>query len=179
MDWGKVWLVDFNAGKTQLVSFDQSNNTGATDVKIDGKIIFYDARLPFSSKFSFGFYIISVAKTASKNIGALICSTKFLSPVVALHLYYKSTIQPCVGYCCHFGAGALSCYSQTCLYYHLYKTTTHLRLPMLSPPKPIPKQSLLYKTTICLMRPVTFFCSPNEKKQLLQNFIQRKMGSSA
>ena len=33
VDWGKVWLVDFNAGKTQLVSFDQSNNTGAIDVK--------------------------------------------------------------------------------------------------------------------------------------------------
>ena len=35
MDWGRKWLVDFNAGKTQLVSFDQSNNTGAIDVKMD------------------------------------------------------------------------------------------------------------------------------------------------
>ena len=25
--WGREWLVDFNAGKTQLVSFDWSNNT--------------------------------------------------------------------------------------------------------------------------------------------------------
>ena len=25
VDWGKKWLVDFNAGKTQLVSFDRSN----------------------------------------------------------------------------------------------------------------------------------------------------------
>ena len=25
VDWGKKWLVDFNTGKTQLVSFDQSN----------------------------------------------------------------------------------------------------------------------------------------------------------
>ena len=33
------WLVDFNAGKTQLVSFDQSNNTGAIDVKMDGSIL--------------------------------------------------------------------------------------------------------------------------------------------
>ena len=23
MDWGKKWLIDFNAGKTQLVSFDR------------------------------------------------------------------------------------------------------------------------------------------------------------
>ena len=28
VDWGRKWLVDFNAGKTRLVSFDQSKNTG-------------------------------------------------------------------------------------------------------------------------------------------------------
>ena len=32
-------MVDFNAGKTQLVSFDQSNKTGAIDVKMDGPIL--------------------------------------------------------------------------------------------------------------------------------------------
>ena len=32
--WGRKWLVDFNAGKTQLVLFDQSKNTGAIDVKM-------------------------------------------------------------------------------------------------------------------------------------------------
>ena len=31
MDWGKKWLVGFNAGKAQLVSFHQSNNTGSID----------------------------------------------------------------------------------------------------------------------------------------------------
>ena len=36
VDWGRKWLVDFNAGKTQLVSFDRSKNTGAIDVKMDG-----------------------------------------------------------------------------------------------------------------------------------------------
>ena len=34
VDWGKKWLIDFNAGKTQLVSFDQSNNNGSIDVKM-------------------------------------------------------------------------------------------------------------------------------------------------
>ena len=28
MDWGNKLLVDFSGGKTQLVSFDPSNNTG-------------------------------------------------------------------------------------------------------------------------------------------------------
>ena len=39
VDWGKKWLVDFNAAKTQLVLFDQSNNTGAIDVKMDGSVL--------------------------------------------------------------------------------------------------------------------------------------------
>ena len=39
VDWGKKWLVDFNAGKTQLVSFDWSNNNGSTDVKMDGSVL--------------------------------------------------------------------------------------------------------------------------------------------
>ena len=37
--WGRKWLVDFNAGKTQLVSFNWSNNTGAIHVKIDGSVL--------------------------------------------------------------------------------------------------------------------------------------------
>ena len=39
VDWGKKWLVDFNAGKTQLVSFDRSNNNGSIDVKMDGSVL--------------------------------------------------------------------------------------------------------------------------------------------
>ena len=54
-------------------------------------------------------YIISIAKTVSKKIGALFCSLKFLSPEVALYLH-KSTICPCMKYCCHVWAGAPSCY---------------------------------------------------------------------
>ena len=34
---------------------------------------------------------------------------KFLSPEVALYLY-KSTILPCVGYCCHVWVGAPTCH---------------------------------------------------------------------
>ena len=114
MDWGRKWLVDFNAGKTQLVSFDWSKNTGAIDVKMDGSVLeektsFKMLGLTFSSNLDWGSYIVSIAKTASKKIGALICSVKFLSPEVALYLY-KSTIWPFMEYCCHVWAGAPSCY---------------------------------------------------------------------
>ena len=41
----------------------------------------------------------SIAKTASKEIGAMIRSVKFLSPEVALYLC-KSTMGPCTKYFC-------------------------------------------------------------------------------
>ena len=114
VDWGRKWLVDFNAGKTQLVSFDQSKNTGAIDVKMDGSVLqektsFKMLGSTFSSKLDWGSYIVSIAKTASKKIGALIRSMKFLSPEIALYLY-KSTIQSCMEYCCRVWSGAPSCY---------------------------------------------------------------------
>ena len=62
--------------------------------------------LIFSSRLDWGSYIISIAKAATKKIAALICSMKFISREVALHLY-KSTIQPCMEYCLYVWAGAL------------------------------------------------------------------------
>ena len=55
VDWGKKWLVVFNAGKTQLVSFDWLNNTGSIDLKMDGSVLeekssFKMLGLTFSSK---------------------------------------------------------------------------------------------------------------------------------
>ena len=75
--WGGKWLVDFNAWKTWLVSFDQSN--GAIDEKMNGSALekkssFKMLGLVFSSKFDWNSYIIFIAKTASKKIDALICS---------------------------------------------------------------------------------------------------------
>ena len=114
LDLGKKWLVDFKAGKTQLVSFDRSNNNGSIDGEMDGSALEEKSSLKiigltFSYKLDWGSYIISIAKTASKKIGALICSMKFLSPEVALYLC-KSMICPCMEYCCHVRAGAPSCY---------------------------------------------------------------------
>ena len=91
MDWGKKWLVNFNAGKTQLVSFDRSNNNGSIDVKMNGsglaeKPSFKVPGFIFSSKLDWLSYIISIAKTAFKKIEALICAMNFLSPEVVLYL---------------------------------------------------------------------------------------------
>ena len=78
MDWGRKWLVDFNTGKTQLVLFDRSNNTGVIDVKMDRFVLvekssFKMLGLTFSSKLDWGYYIIiSIAKSISEKIRALI-----------------------------------------------------------------------------------------------------------
>ena len=65
--------------------------------------------LTFSSKLDWGSYIISIAKSASRKIGAFIRSAKFLSPEVGLYLY-RSTIGSCMEYCCHVWACTPTCY---------------------------------------------------------------------
>ena len=84
MDWGRKLLVDFNAAKTQLFSFDQSDNTGAIVVKMGGPILeekssFNMLGLTFSYKLDWVSYIISIAiaNTTFKKIGALSRSMKF------------------------------------------------------------------------------------------------------
>ena len=39
MDWGEKWLIDFNAGKTQLASFDWPNKKRSIDEKMDGSVL--------------------------------------------------------------------------------------------------------------------------------------------
>ena len=134
MNWGRKWLTDFIAGKTQLVFFGRFNNTSGIDVKMDGPVLEERSsikmlELTFSSKLDWGSYIISIAKTASKKIGALIRSMKFLSPEVALYLY-KSTIRSCMEYCFHVCAGAPSCYLELLVLHLLLLLNTWLIIEM-------------------------------------------------
>ena len=78
--WFQYW-------KTQLVSFERSNNTGGW--KRVGLFLWENH---FLRCWYWGSYSISIAKTVSKKIGALTRSMKFLSPEVALY-FYKSTIR--------------------------------------------------------------------------------------
>ena len=93
--------------------FDQSNNNVSIDVKMDGSVLEKKNHLlrcwDWPSLLNWIGILISIAKTASKKIGALIHSMKFLSPDLAQYLY-ESTIHPCMEYCCHVWAGAPGCY---------------------------------------------------------------------
>ena len=80
---------------------------------MDGSILeekssFKMPRLTFSLRLDWGSIVI-IAKTVCKKIWALICSMMFLSPELALYLY-KSTINPCMKYCCPVWAGVPGCY---------------------------------------------------------------------
>ena len=59
MDWDRKWLVDSNAGKTRVISYDRSIITGAIDVKMDRSVLeekssFKMLGLSFSSKLDLG-----------------------------------------------------------------------------------------------------------------------------
>ena len=65
-DWGRNWLIDFNAKKTQLISFNLSKNSGAIAVKTNGSVLEEKSSckmlgLNFSSELDWGSYIISIA----------------------------------------------------------------------------------------------------------------------
>ena len=69
---------------------------------------------PSRTKLDWDSYIISIANTASKEIGASTLSAltfllTLLSAKFALYLY-KSTTESCMEYCCHVWPGAPSCY---------------------------------------------------------------------
>ena len=91
------WLFDFKAGKAHLVLLEQSNNTSAIDVKIDGSALnkkssFKILELSFSFEIDWCSHIISIANTASKKIEGMICSIKICSPEVAVYLYKSAII---------------------------------------------------------------------------------------
>ena len=64
---------------------------------LEEKTSFKMLGLTFPSKLDWGSYIVSIAKTVSKKIGAMIRSMKLFS-----------TIRPFMEYCCHVWAGAPS-----------------------------------------------------------------------
>ena len=70
---GRKWLVDFNAGKTQLLLFDRFNNTGAIDVKMDGSVLeekspFKMLGLTFSSKLDWALTLSLLLKLPPRKL---------------------------------------------------------------------------------------------------------------
>ena len=114
VNWGNKWLVDFNAGKTQLVLFDQSYKTGAIDVKIYGSILeekssFKMLGLTFPSKLDWGSYIISVAKTTPLENGSLDSlyevSFSWRFSCLSINTVMHGILLACLGWCSYLLLG--------------------------------------------------------------------------
>ena len=71
---GFKWLVGFNEGKSQLLSFDQSNNnTGTIDVKMDGFVLeeksyFKIPRLSFSCRLGWALTLSLLIKLPARKM---------------------------------------------------------------------------------------------------------------
>ena len=76
MCWILKWLIDFKMCKTQLISFDSLINS-AKKKQMGLLLMKIILMVAFSSKLDWSSYIASIANTASKKIGSLICSMIF------------------------------------------------------------------------------------------------------
>ena len=74
---------------------------------LEEKLSFKTSELSFSSKLDWGSYVASIAKTASRKIGALIRFIFFFSWGCSS---YKSLIRPWLEYCYHVWATGPSSY---------------------------------------------------------------------
>ena len=115
VDWDRKWLVDLNAGKTQLVSFECSHTTGSIDVKM--AVSFWGNQLLrcwswLSLPNWIGALTLSLLLKLPFFLLGLLC--------ISINLPYKT----CMKHCCHVWAGAPSCYLE--LFDKLQKwTMTH------------------------------------------------------
>ena len=118
-NWGKEWLVTFNASKTKLLSFHHHRNPpDLSSVKMSETTLSEASSfdrllgLKITPDLKWNEYIGEVAKVAGKMVGSLFRSRRYLSPASILYLY-KSQIRPKMEYCCHIWGGAaqtsLSC----------------------------------------------------------------------
>ena len=92
VNWGQKWLVDLNAGKSQMVLFDRSKITPpAIDVKMDGSVLEEKSSLKilgltFFSKLDWGSSIISIARSSHRSCSIKKGVLKYFSKFTGKHL---------------------------------------------------------------------------------------------
>ena len=110
VEWGKKWLVTFNAGKTKLLSVSKCHRATPFSIPMNGKDLpennsFRLLGLTFSNSLTWNEYVEAIAKSAAQKVGSLYRARAYLTPECILYLY-KASIRPCMEYCCHLWAGA-------------------------------------------------------------------------
>ena len=98
VDWGKKWLADLIAGKTQLILFDWPNNTSSIDMEMDPLRCWGWPSLPN--------WIGALALSLLLSL-----SPRNLEPYFVLRSFFLLRLE----YCCHIWVGASSyCLEQEC-----------------------------------------------------------------
>ena len=110
VEWGDKWLVTFNCTKTKLLSINRYHDPFLPSVNMSGEELPENELirllgLYFTNTLDWTPYIESIALSAARKIGSLFRARAYLTPESILYLY-KSTIRPCMEYCCHIWAGA-------------------------------------------------------------------------
>ena len=131
VEWGKKWLVLFNASKTKLLSISSFRTPFLPSVLMNDSELTESAQirllgLTFRNNVSWNPYIESIAKSAAMKVGSLFWVRHFLPPESILYIY-KATIRPCIEHCCHLWAGV----SAVCL--HLLDRIQKLILNLVGP----------------------------------------------
>ena len=119
VEWGKRWLVTFNASKTKLLSLHhQRSDPHLASIEMNGCLLgeaqCFDKLLglTITPDLKWNTYIKSIAKAAGKMVVSFYRSSRYLTADAILYLY-KSQVRPRMEYCCHIWAGAarktLSC----------------------------------------------------------------------
>ena len=111
-------LVNFDDGKKNIYLFNCSKSSVAIDVKMDGSVLeekssFKILRVSFSSKLDWGFYILSIVKTAFKKLKPLFFLWRFFLLTllfISIKLLYTYIKQTCMEYRYFVWAGCSSCY---------------------------------------------------------------------
>ena len=113
VDWGRKWLY-FSSGKTQLVSLDHPDNTGAIDVKMNGSVLeekssFKVLGLTFSSELDWGSYITVslLLKLLQRKLEIwFVLWSFFLQRLLCISINLPWS---CMEYFCYVWAGGPSC----------------------------------------------------------------------
>ena len=108
----RKWQVTFNSTKTKLLLINHFREPFLPPVSMNGSNLpesdsFRLLGMILSQDFSWRTYIESIAKFSAMKVGSLLHARSYLTPESILNLY-KTSIHPCIEYCCHILDGAPS-----------------------------------------------------------------------
>lgn len=110
MEWGRLNLVDFNAGKTQATTFSRKVSSREPPLLMQGhqispKNAMHLLGITVTSSICWHEHVSAIAKSASAKLSFLFRAKRYFTPSQLL-LLYKTQIRPGLEYCSHVWGSA-------------------------------------------------------------------------